>query len=126
MLTADSLRARIRRIEQVCLGLAEELARWKTLEARLLDAERAADLNCIQDGIAGIGKDNRRPPETPHSQSNCLSPRVGTCFRLSRAVCKVSQANCTLDAATASDLESASPEGIGGCIARNQPARPLP
>ena len=54
MLTVDSLRARAARLQQLNLGLAEEVARWKKLESPLLDAERQAYLNCIQDGIAGL------------------------------------------------------------------------
>ena len=54
MLTVDSLRARAARLQQLNLGLAEEVARWKGAESSLLDAERQAYLSCIQRGIAGL------------------------------------------------------------------------
>jgi hypothetical protein len=54
MLTAASLHQRTALLQQLNLGLAEEVARWKTLESPLRDAERAAYLTCIQDGIAGL------------------------------------------------------------------------
>jgi hypothetical protein len=54
MLTVDSLRARATRLQQLNLGLAEEVARWKGVESSLPDAERQAYLNCIQGGIAGL------------------------------------------------------------------------
>jgi hypothetical protein len=54
MLTIDSLRARAVRLQQLNLGLAEEVARWKSVQSPLLDAERQAYLNCIHGGIAGL------------------------------------------------------------------------
>jgi hypothetical protein len=53
-LTVESLRARAARLQQLNLGLAEEVARWKNLESPLLDAERQAYLKCIQDGIGSL------------------------------------------------------------------------
>ncbi|HBI45835.1 MAG TPA: hypothetical protein DDY78_23720 [Planctomycetales bacterium] len=53
-MTIDSIRARAARLQQLNLGLAEEVARWKAAESPLLDAERQAYLQCIQDGIAGL------------------------------------------------------------------------
>ena len=52
MLTPDNIRARVARLQQLNLGLAEEVARWKGAESPLLDAERKAYLSCIQGGIA--------------------------------------------------------------------------
>jgi hypothetical protein len=54
MMTVESIRARAARLQQLNLGLAEEAARWKTVEAPLLDAERQAYLKSIQDGIASL------------------------------------------------------------------------
>jgi hypothetical protein len=54
MMTVDSIRARAARLQQLNLGLAEEVARWKAAESPLLDAERQAYLKCIQDGIASL------------------------------------------------------------------------
>jgi hypothetical protein len=54
MMTVESIRARAARLQQLNLGLAEEVARWKSLESPLLDAERQAYLNRIHDGIAGL------------------------------------------------------------------------
>ena len=54
MMTVDSLRARAARLQQLNLGLAEEVARWKRAASPLLDAERAAYLNSIQDGIGSL------------------------------------------------------------------------
>jgi hypothetical protein len=54
MMTIESLCARAARLQQLNLGLAEEVARWKTAASPLLDAERKAYLSCIQGGIAGL------------------------------------------------------------------------
>ena len=54
MLTVDSLRARAARLQQLNLGLAEEVARWKNPQSPLLDAERQAYLDCLQGEIAGL------------------------------------------------------------------------
>ncbi len=54
MLTVESLRARAARLQQLNLGLAEEVARWKGAKSPLLEAERQAYLSCIQEGIAGL------------------------------------------------------------------------
>jgi hypothetical protein len=54
MITIESIRARAVRLQQLNLGLAEEVARWKSLESPLLDAERQAYLKSIQDGIASL------------------------------------------------------------------------
>ena len=54
MLTVDTLRARAARLQQLNLGLAEEVARWKAAESPLLDSERQAYLDSIEDGIAGL------------------------------------------------------------------------
>jgi len=54
MHTVDSLRARAARLQQLNLGLAEEVARWKGAASPLLDAERQAYVSCIQRGIAGF------------------------------------------------------------------------
>jgi hypothetical protein len=51
MMTVDSIRARAARLQQLNLGLAEEVARWKAAESPLLDAERQAYL---KDGIASL------------------------------------------------------------------------
>jgi hypothetical protein len=52
MLTVDSLRARAARLQQLNLGLAEEVAHWKAIESPLLDAERQACRSHIPGGIA--------------------------------------------------------------------------
>jgi hypothetical protein len=54
MLTVDTIRARAARLQQLNLGLAEEVARWKAVDSPLLDAERQAYLNGIQGAIAGL------------------------------------------------------------------------
>ncbi len=54
MLTIDSIRQRAARLQQLNLGLCEEVARGRALESPLLGSERAAYLNCIQDGIASL------------------------------------------------------------------------
>ena len=54
MMTAESIRQRAVRLQQLNLGLAEEVARWKTAESPLLASERATYLKAIQVGIAGL------------------------------------------------------------------------
>ena len=54
MLTLDNIRVCVARLQQLNLGLAEEVAGWKGTESPLLDAERKAYLGCIQGGIAGL------------------------------------------------------------------------
>jgi len=54
MITVDSLRSRVARLQQLNLGLAEEVARCKGAASALLDAERQAYLKSIQDGITSL------------------------------------------------------------------------
>jgi hypothetical protein len=49
------------------LDLAEEVAHWKNIEARLLNAERQAYLRSIQDGIASLDA-------AQHSLTSVLAP----------------------------------------------------
>ncbi len=54
MITVDSLRARAVRLQELNVGLAEKVARWKGAESPLLDADRQAYLRCIQAGITRL------------------------------------------------------------------------
>jgi hypothetical protein len=48
------LQARVRRLEQLALGLAKEVTLWKACDDPLLYLERKAYLAAIQDALAGV------------------------------------------------------------------------
>ena len=55
MLTVDSLRARVRRLNELCIGLAKETLKPKALDGDILHfVERNAYTQAIHDAIDGL------------------------------------------------------------------------
>jgi hypothetical protein len=54
VITVKDIQSRMRRLEELALGLGKELALWKAGGDPLLPLERRTYLNGIQDAIAGL------------------------------------------------------------------------
>jgi len=52
-MTAQDLKARVRRLDQLARGLAQEVSLWRKGNDPLLYLERKAYLGAIQDALAG-------------------------------------------------------------------------
>ncbi len=54
MIGLADLKARVRRLDELTRGLAQEVAIWKEADDPLLYLERRAYLKAIQDALAGV------------------------------------------------------------------------